>query len=93
MADNLDSQSTQFVVLSIAQCLTRCHNDTLTCMDAKRVEVLHVADGDTVVVAVAHHFIFYLFPSLERLLYQYLWREGEGFLCLCFQFLVVVAEA
>ena len=62
-------------------------------MDAQGIEVLHVAYGDAVVEAVAHHLVFYLFPPFERLLYQHLRGEREGFLGLCQQLLVVVAEA
>ena len=62
-------------------------------MDAQRVEVLHVTNGDTVVETVAHHLILYLFPSLQRLLYQYLWRERESLLSLCQQLFLIIAEA
>ena len=41
-------------------------------MDAEGVEVLHVADGDTVVVLIAYHLVLNLLPALERLLDQYL---------------------
>jgi hypothetical protein len=33
--------------------------------NAHRVEVLHVANGDGGVVAVAHHFVFDFFPADE----------------------------
>ena len=69
------------------------HHDALARMDAQRVEVLHVADGDAVVVAVAHHLVLYLLPASQRLLHQHLRREREGLLGLRQQFVVVVAEA
>ena len=47
-------------------------------MDAKRVEVLHIADRDAVVILITHHLVLDLFPPLETLLHQYLWREGES---------------
>ena len=62
-------------------------------MDAQRIEVLHVAHGDAVVVSVAHHFVFYFLPSLQRLLHQYLRGESKGFLSLHLQFLIIIAEA
>ena len=61
-------------------------------MDSQRVEVLHITNGDTVVVAVAHHFILYLLPSLETLLHKHLWRESECLLSELVQFLLVVSE-
>ena len=62
-------------------------------MDTERIEVLHVTNGDTVVIAVAHHLVFYLLPALQRLLYQHLWREGKGFLCQAVKLLLIIAEA
>ena len=38
-------------------------DDGVAGVDAHRVEVLHVADGDAVVVGVAHHFVLDLFPA------------------------------
>ena len=61
-------------------------------MDTQWVEVLHVADRDTVVVTVANHFIFYLFPPFERFFDQNLGRVGKGFAGQYVQFFVVVAE-
>jgi len=62
-------------------------------MDTQRVEVLHVADRDTVVETVAHHLIFHFFPSLQTLFHQHLRREREGFFNQYIQFLLIVAEA
>ena len=62
-------------------------------MDAERVEVLHVADGDAVVKPVAHHLVFYLLPSLEALLDEHLRREREGFLADALKLVVVVGKA
>ena len=46
-------------------------------MDTKRVEVLHVTDGDTVVVRIAHHFVLNLLPTLQRLFDEDLRRQGQ----------------
>ncbi len=61
-------------------------------MDSQWVEVFHVADGDTVVEAVAHHLVFHFFPSLERFLHEYLGRERKGLLGEGHEFLLIVAE-
>ena len=61
-------------------------------MDAERIEVLHVADGDTVVVTVAHHLVFYLLPSLQTLLHKHLRRERECFLGKLVQLLLIVGK-
>jgi hypothetical protein len=48
-------------------------------MDTKGIEVLHVTDCDTIIIAVSYNFILHFLPSLEALLYQYLGRKREGF--------------
>ena len=62
-------------------------------MNAQRVEILHIADGDAVVVAVAHYLILNLLPALQRLLHQHLRRESECLLCQAVKLLLVVAES
>ena len=92
MADNLNGKCAQLVILCIAERLWWSYYNWFTRMDAEWVKVLHVTYGDTVIETVAYYFILYLFPTLQTLLYQYLWWEGEGFLCLCQQLFFIVAE-
>ena len=80
------------MILRIAQGLRWSDNDTLTGMDSQWVEVLHVTNCDTVVVTVANHLILNLFPALQALLYQYLWRERKSLLSEFVQLLLVVSE-
>ena len=80
------------MILRIAQGLRWSDDDTLTSMDSQRVEVLHVTNCDTVVITVANHLILNLFPTLQALLYQYLWRERESLLSEFVQLLLVVCE-
>ena len=61
-------------------------------MDAQRVEVLHITNGDAIVETVAYHLIFHLFPALQAFLNQYLRREREGLLDQCVKFFLIVAE-
>ena len=93
MADNLDSESAQLVIFRVGECLRRSDNDRLAGVDAERVEVLHVADCDTVVVAVAHYLVLYLLPALETLLDEHLRRERERLLCDFYEFFLVVSKA
>ena len=62
-------------------------------MDTQRVKVLHIADGDAVIKPVAHHLIFHLFPSTQRLLNQNLRGEAEGFLHQEVELPLIVAES
>ena len=93
MADNLNRQSAEFVILAVGQCLGRSYHYRLTRVDAQGVEVFHVTDRDTVVVPVSHHLVFYLFPALETLLHQHLWREREGFLRQLVQFFLIIGKS
>ena len=92
VADNADSQFAQFVIFAVGECLRRSHHDTFARVDTQRVEVLHVAYRDAVVVAVAHHLVFNLFPAFKRFLYQNLGRERQRLFGFQPQLLFVVAE-
>ena len=92
MADYLYRQFAQIMVIVVGECLRRCDNDTLAGVYAQRVEVLHVADSDTVVIPVSHHFVFNLFPTLERFLHKHLRGERERLFGEHFQLLGIVAE-
>ena len=93
MADDADGKLTQFMVFLVCQRLGRSNHDGLAGVDTQRVEVLHVADRDTVVVTVTHHFILDFLPTAERFLHQYLGRERESLLYQYVQFFLIVAEA
>ena len=75
VADNLDGQCTQLVVLTVRQGLTGSYHDRLAGMDTEGIEILHVANGDTVVITVANHLVLYLLPALQGFLHQNLGRE------------------
>ena len=49
-------------------------------MDAQRIEVLHVTDGDAVVPVVSDNLILNLLPSAKVLVDEDLVGGGEGFL-------------
>ena len=46
-------------------------------MDADRVQVFHVADGDHVACAVAHYLVLDLLPACDAALYQDLTYTGK----------------
>ena len=93
MTDDTNGESTQFMIFRVSEGLRRSDDDGLAGMNTQRVEILHITNGDTVVISVAHDLIFDLFPSLQGLLYQHLRREREGFLREDIQLLLVVAKA
>lgn len=77
VAHNLDRSRAEHVVLFVAECLTGRNDDTVTSVHTKRVEVLHVANSDTVISRITNDFVLGLLPALERLLNQDLGGEGE----------------
>ena len=93
MTDNLDGQRTQLVILAVGERLRGSNHNRLASMDAQRVEVLHVTNGDAVVETVANHLVLYLLPALQALLNQHLRREGKGFLGQLVELFLIVAEA
>ena len=93
MAHNLDGKLTEIVVFLVGESLRRSHHDTLAGVDSERVEILHVADSDTVVITVPYHLVLNLFPTFEGFFHKDLRREREGLLAGGLEFLLVVAEA
>ncbi len=88
-----DGQRAQLVVVRVRKGLAGGDDDALARVDAERVEVLHVAHRDAVVVPVAHDFVFDLFPAPQALFDQHLRGEGKGLLHQGVELLLVVAEA
>jgi len=78
-ADDLQRNAAKLMVLFVSQRLAGSDDDTLSGMNSKRIDVLHVAHGNTVVVLIAHDFVFELFPTRQVFLNQNLCRMGEGF--------------
>ena len=93
MAHDTDSDLAELVVFVICQRLRGSDDDTLTRVDTERVEVLHITDGDTVVVAVTYDLVLDFLPALEALLYEDLRGEGEGLATQLVKLSFVVAEA
>ncbi|KAI6760251.1 hypothetical protein HG531_013452 [Fusarium graminearum] len=92
MSDNLDGSTSEHVVLLVTQGLTGGNNDGVTGVNTKRVKVLHVAHGDTVVVGVTNDLVLKFLPALERLLDKDLRREGERSSGHVAELLLVVGE-
>ena len=77
MAHDLDRDLAEHVVLAVRQCLARRDDDALAGVDPHRIEVLHVADGDAVVEAVADDLVLDLLPAFQILLDQHLAAVGQ----------------
>ena len=77
LGDNVQRSGTQHLVLVIGQGLGGCHDHGVTGVDADRVKVLHVADGDDVALVVAHDLVLDLFPARNALFHQDLMDGGK----------------
>ena len=75
--DNTESRGPKHLVFLISQRLRRSYNDAVSCMDADRIDIFHIAYGDAASIAVAHHFIFNFLPSGDAALHQHLMRAGK----------------
>ncbi len=76
MVRDTDGEFAQLVILRIGSV---CDGATtiLAGMDAERVEILHIADGDTVAETVTHHLILDFLPAFETLLDEHLGRRKK----------------
>ena len=93
VAHNLDCQLAEIVILFVGERLRRSDHNAFACVDSKRVEILHIADSDAVVIAVPYHLVLYFLPSLEGFLDKNLRRERECLLTGLLKFLLIVAES
>ena len=76
-ADHLERTVAQHVILPVGKGLRGAHDNGIPGVDAHRIHVFHVADGDGSVVPVAHHFIFNFLVTLHTFLNQHLADRGE----------------
>ena len=65
LADNAQRSAAQHLIFMVGKCLGRCYDNAVTRMHADRVEVLHVADGDAVIVAITHDLILDFLPACD----------------------------
>src|SRR5262245_2552797 len=93
MANNADGKLPQPMVIAVCERLTRRYDNAFARMDTKRVNVLHVADGDAIVRLVSHDLIFHFLPAIEVFFHQHLWRIGQASLDPFLQRLFVLAHA
>ena len=94
-ADDLQRRIAQHLELLVGERLARGHDDRVARMDADRVDVLHAADADGRVVAVAHHLVLDLLVALDALLDEHLvyGRERQCVAHQLAQLLLVVGES
>ncbi len=76
-ADDAQAGRAQHLVLLVGEGLAGRDHDAVAGVDAHGVEVLHVADGDAVVGAVAHHLVLDFLPAQQAALQQHL-VDGAG---------------
>ena len=60
----------------VGQGLGRSHHNGIPCVYTHRVEIFHVADGDAVVIAIPHNFVFDFLPAGHAALNEHLADHG-----------------
>ena len=78
LCDDIQSGRTEHLVFLVSKSLGRRYHDGVSCVYAYRVNILHIADSDTVARAVAHYFIFNLFPSGNAAFHQNFSHTGKS---------------
>ena len=77
-ANQLEGAVAEQMVFLIGQGLAGGHDDGVAGVDANRIDVLHVADGDGSVVGVPHDLIFDFLVAPDALFHQHLTDGGKG---------------
>ena len=77
LGDDIERGGTEHLVLLIRQRLGRSHDDGVTCVDANRVEVLHITYGDDIARRITHHLVLDFLPAGDAALDQNLVYAAE----------------
>ena len=77
LTDNVQRRSTEHLILFISKGLGRSYYNTVTGMDADRIDIFHVTYGNTVSCTVAHNFVLDFFPAADTSFYQNLSDTGK----------------
>ena len=75
--DDLQRAVPQHVILFIGQGLGRADHDGIACVDAHRIQVFHVADGDGGIVFVPYDFVFDFLESPDAFFNQHFPDGGK----------------
>ncbi len=57
------------MIFFVGQSLRRGHNNGVAGVDANRIDVFHVADGDAVACTVSHYFVLDFLPAGDAALH------------------------
>ena len=85
-ADDFQCAVAQHVIFLVGQRLRRADYDGIARVNADRIKIFHVADGDGGVVFVAHHFVFDFLKTFDAFFDEHLVNRRQGE-CIFHQFL------
>eukprot|EP00158_Paraphelidium_tribonemae_P009904 Partr_v1_DN28995_c0_g1_i1_m25773 len=91
--DHVDGGGSQHIVILIRQRLRRGNNYGITSMNAEWIKILHVTNGDTVVIDITDNLVLNFLPSLHTTLNQHLRTDGKRLLTQYRQLLGVVCKS
>ena len=76
LVDDIECRGTEHLVFLIPQRLGGRHHDAVPGMHPYGVDIFHVADGDAVACAIAHHLILDFLPARNTALHKNLPHSG-----------------
>ena len=76
LGDDLERRGAEHLIFVVAQRLRRRNDDRIAGVNADRIDVLHIADGDDVALSVAHDLVLDFLPACDALLDQNLIDAG-----------------
>ena len=92
MTNDVDSCCSQHVVVLVGQGLRGGDNDRVTSVNTQGIEVLHVTNGDTVVLSITDNLVLDLLPALHTALNENLGTGGESLVAEVEKLVLVVGK-
>ena len=77
LCDNIKSRCTKHLILFVTKSLRWCNYNRVSCVNTNRVNIFHIADGNTVSCTVTHYLILNFFPACDTAFYQNLSDTGK----------------
>lgn len=93
VADYCNSGLTQHVIFRIGEGLGRSNYNGFSRVNTHRIEVLHVTNGDTVVIDISDDFVLNLFPAFEGFLDENLRAGRQSFDYQLFELLIIIGKS
>ena len=75
--DNFQRTVPKHLIFPVGQGLGRAHHNGVAGVDAHRIQIFHITNGDGGIIAVPHHFVFDFLVATDALFNEYLMDRGK----------------